>query len=142
MQDHGAALALSFWDAGLPSTTHTDSCIVAAAKGVLAELNRHTPSPDAIIVEFGDGIMGHYGVEWLLRDRELMSHVRAHILCANDLVGAWGGLQYLQDDLGLEVDCISGPGHRQQRRHRLHQQHMNKPAANGRNGARPPGRYC
>ncbi len=106
MQDHGAVRALSFSDAGLPSTTHMDSCVVPAAKGILAALNEQ--EPDAIIVEFGDGIMGHYGVDRLLKDHELMSHVKAHILCANDLVAAWGGLLYL-GQLGLVVDCISGP---------------------------------
>ncbi|MFL5732846.1 MAG: hypothetical protein ACJ78Q_06560 [Chloroflexia bacterium] len=106
MQDHGAECALSFNDAGLPSTTHTDNCIVPAAKGVLAALNNC--HPDAIIVEFGDGIMGHYGVDLLLKDPELMSHVAAHILCANDLVAAWGGVLYL-GQMGLEVDCVSGP---------------------------------
>ena len=30
------------------------------------------------------------------------------MLCANDLVAAWGGLLYL-GQLGLEVDCVSGP---------------------------------
>ena len=106
MQDHGAVCAMSFSDAGLPSTTHTDTCIVPAAKGILAELNHC--KPDAIVVELGDGIMGHYGVDLLLKDAELMSHVKAHILCANDLVAAWGGLQYL-GQLGVDVDCISGP---------------------------------
>ena len=93
MQDHGADAALSFSDAGLPSTTHTDNCVVPAAKGILAALNAERP--DAIVVEFGDGIMGHYGVDLLLKDRELMSYVAGHVLCANDLVGAWGGLQFL-----------------------------------------------
>lgn len=106
MQDHGAVCALSFSDAGLPSTTRTDSCLVPAAKGVLSALS--ACNPDAVVVEFGDGIMGHYGVDVLLGDRELMSHVRAHVLCANDLVAAWGGLRYLQE-LGVRVDCVSGP---------------------------------
>lgn len=106
MQDHGAVCALSFSDAGLPSTTRTDTCLVPAAKGVLAALSEC--HPDAIIVEFGDGIMGHYGVDILLRDRELMGFVVAHILCANDLVAAWGGLRYLEE-MGVRVDCISGP---------------------------------
>ena len=106
MQDHGVETALSFSDAGLPSTTHTDTCVVPAAKGILAALS--ATGPDAIIVEFGDGIMGHYGVELLLRDRELMRHVAGHVLCANDLVAAWGGLRFL-GEMGLTVDCISGP---------------------------------
>jgi hypothetical protein len=106
MQDHGAVRALSFSDAGLPSTSHTDNCVVPAAKGILAALNEF--DPDAIVVEFGDGIMGHYGVDLLLQDAELMGHVGAHILCANDLVAAWGGLRFL-DGLGVRVDCVSGP---------------------------------
>lgn len=106
MLDHGAIRAMSFSDAGLPSTTHTDTCIVPAAKGILAELNKERP--DAIVVEFGDGIMGHYGVDLLLKDRELMGHVKSHILCANDLVAAWGGILFLEN-LGVQVDCISGP---------------------------------
>lgn len=106
MRAQGAIEALSFSDAGLPSTTNTDDCVVPAAKGVIAALNESRP--DAIIVEFGDGIMGHYGVDLLLGDLELMSHVGAHVLCANDLVAAWGGLLFLKQ-FGLAVDCVSGP---------------------------------
>lgn len=129
MQDHGAICALSFSDAGLPSTTHTDSCVVPAAKGILAALNED--SPDAIIIEFGDGIMGHYGVDLLLQDAELMSHVKAHVLCANDLVAAWGGLQYLAQ-LGVQVDCVSGPATDNSAGIDYIQQRFGKCAANGR----------
>jgi hypothetical protein len=129
MQDHGAECALSFSDAGLPSTTRTDSCVVPAAKGILAVLNE--TKPDAIVVEFGDGIMGHYGVDLLLKDRELMSHVKAHVLCANDLVAAWGGLLFL-GQIGLEVDCVSGPATDNSAGIDYVQHHFEKPAANGR----------
>lgn len=129
MQDHGAVCALSFSDAGLPSTTRTDSCLVPAAKGVLSALS--ACNPDVIVVEFGDGIMGHYGVDILLRDRELMGHVRAHILCANDLVAAWGGLRYL-DELGVSVDCVSGPATDNSSGVDYITQHFNIAAANGR----------
>lgn len=129
MQDHGAVCALSFSDAGLPSTTHTDTCIVPAAKGILSELNHC--NPDAIVVELGDGIMGHYGVDLLLKDAELMSHVKAHILCANDLVAAWGGLQYL-GQLGVHVDCISGPATDNSAGVDYIQGRFGKPAVNGR----------
>jgi hypothetical protein len=132
MQDHGAACALSFSDAGLPSTTHTDSCIVPAAKGILAALSECRP--DAIIVEFGDGIMGHYGVDLLLQDRDLMQHVKAHILCANDLVAAWGGIQFL-GSMGLDVDCVSGPATDNSAGVDYVEQRFGKPAANGRNAA-------
>ncbi len=130
MQDHGATSAMSFSDAGLPSTTHTDSCVVPAAKGVLAALN--LSSPDAIVVEFGDGIMGHYGVDLLLKDHELMSHVKAHILCANDLVAAWGGILFLQG-LGLRVDCVSGPVTDNSAGISYVEERFGLPAANGRN---------
>jgi hypothetical protein len=129
MQDHGATCALSFSDAGLPSTTHTDTCIVPAAKGILDALNEC--APDAIVVEFGDGIMGHYGVDLLLKDAELMSHVKAHVLCANDLVAAWGGLLYL-DQLGIHVDCVSGPATDNSAGADYIQAHFDKPAVNGR----------
>ncbi|HET6312424.1 MAG TPA: hypothetical protein VFH60_01200 [Chloroflexia bacterium] len=129
MQDHGAVCALSFSDAGLPSTTRTDSCLVPAAKGVLSALS--ACNPDVIVVEFGDGIMGHYGVDILLRDRELMGHVRAHILCANDLVAAWGGLRYL-DELGVSVDCVSGPATDNSAGVDYITQNFNIAAANGR----------
>ena len=97
---------LTFSDAGLPSTVQNLDAVVPAAKGILAALNEQ--HPDAIMVELGDGIMGHYGVDLLLKDAELMGHARAHVLCANDLVGAWGGLRFL-GDLGLDVDCVAGP---------------------------------
>ena len=129
MQDHGAVYTLSFSDAGLPSTTHTDTCIVPAAKGILAELNRS--NPDAIVVELGDGIMGHYGVDLLLKDAELMGHVKAHILCANDLVAAWGGLQFL-GQLGVHVDCISGPATDNSAGVDYIEGRFGKPATNGR----------
>jgi hypothetical protein len=129
MQDHGAVCAMSFSDAGLPSTTHTDTCIVPAAKGILAELNKC--EPDAIVVELGDGIMGHYGVDLLLKDAQLMSHVKAHILCANDLVAAWGGLQYL-GQLGVHVDCVSGPATDNSAGVDYIQGRFGKPATNGR----------
>lgn len=130
MQDHGAIAAMSFSDAGLPSTTRTDSCVVPAAKGVLTALN--LSSPDAIVVEFGDGIMGHYGVDLLLSDRELMSHVKAHILCANDLVAAWGGILFLQG-LGLRVNCVSGPVTDNSAGISYIEERFGVPAANGRN---------
>jgi len=129
MQDHGAIAALSFSDAGLPSTTHVDDCVVPAAKGILAALN--ASDPDAIVMEFGDGIMGHYGVDLLLGDRELMGHVKAHVLCANDLVAAWGGLLFL-GQFGLQVDCISGPATDNSAGVDYVQQHFGKPAVNAR----------
>jgi hypothetical protein len=129
MQDHGAVASMMFSDAGLPSTTHTDDCISPAAKGILAALNEY--GPDAIVVEFGDGIMGHYGVDLLLKDSDLMGHVKAHVLCANDLVAAWGGLLFL-GQLGVHVDCVSGPATDNSAGVSYIEERFGRPAANGR----------
>ena len=72
--------------------------VVPAAKGILAALNDH--HPDAIMVEFGDGIMGHYGVDLLLKDAELMSHAARTSSAPTTSSAAWGGLLFL-GDLGL-----------------------------------------
>ena len=60
-----------------------------------------------------------------------MSHVAAHILCANDLVAAWGGILYL-DQLGVHVDCISGPATDNSAGVDYVTHHFGKPAVNGR----------
>ena len=129
MLDHGAISGLTFSDAGLPSTVQNLDAVVPAAKGILAALN--ADAPDAIMVEFGDGIMGRYGVDLLLRDAEIMGHTRAHILCANDLVGAWGGLRYL-GDMGLTVDCVAGPSTDNSAGSEYIEQRFGVPAANAR----------
>lgn len=108
MGDHGARLALSFVDVGLPSTAgQTD--LAPMAQHLLRAAVASSPDPlDAIVVEMGDGIIGAYGVESILRDPGFQQHVSAHVLCANDLVAAWGGLAWLRSR-GLGVDLIAGP---------------------------------
>jgi hypothetical protein len=76
--------------------------------------------------------MGHYGVDKLLQDRQLMGHVAAHVLCANDLVAAWGGILYLEQHLGVHVDCISGPATDNSAGVDYVTHHFGKPAMNGR----------
>ena len=63
---------------------------------------------DVVVVEMGDGIIGAYGVRSVLEDPEIRALFRAHVLCANDLVAAWGGVQWLKG-MGLGVDVIAGP---------------------------------
>lgn len=104
MADFGATQALSFTDAGVVSTNPTN--VVRVAKGVIHELWAHRP--DAVVVEFGDGIMGEYGVLELLSNAELMAPVRAHVLAANDPVGAWGAVEFLRGRCPA-VDVICGP---------------------------------
>lgn len=108
MTDHGAVAALSFTDLGLPSTAGVEN-VAPVALSVLAWLEPEAGCElDVIVAEAGDGIIGCYGVESILRDRGFMAHVVAHVLCANDLVAAWGGIAWL-GERGLTADVIAGP---------------------------------
>ena len=59
--------------------------------------------------ELGDGLLGAYGVEAILRDKEIVDEITAMVLCANDPVGAWGGAKLLREEFGIEPTVISGP---------------------------------
>ena len=65
--------------------------------------------PDAIVFELGDGLLGAYGVEAILRDKEIVNVITSLVLCANDPVGAWGGSKLLREEFGIEPTVISGP---------------------------------
>lgn len=109
MEDVGAVRALSFNDAGIVSTRPETSLPVA--RGLIRALNEpmHGVKLDCIVIELGDGIMGDYGVAEILGASDLMVHGKAHVLCANDPVGAWGAAKHFKDDLGLPLLVISGP---------------------------------
>lgn len=109
MEDVGAVRALSFNDAGIVSTRRQSAPPVARA--ILAALNDPNQGErlDCIVVELGDGIMGEYGVQEILRCDDMMAHTKAHVLCANDPVGAWGAVEWLKSELGIRLTCISGP---------------------------------
>lgn len=107
MQDNGVSPAVSFTDCGISSTASMpDEEIVAVAKGALEYLSQD--EPDAIIIEFGDGLMGKYGVDAILRDPQIQANVYLHIGCASDPVGAVG-LAKTCEAMGLPLDVISGP---------------------------------
>ena len=105
MEDHGAVRTKSFLDYGLPSTVGVED-LAGVARSILADLA--SDEPDAIVVELGDGIIGYYGVDRLLQDAEIRRVTRAHVLCANDLVAAWGAVEVMKG-WGLEIDVMSGP---------------------------------
>lgn len=105
MEDHGAARTMSFLDMGLPSTVGVKN-IADVARTLLADLA--SDKPDAIVAELGDGIIGYYGVADILKDREILAKTKAHVMCANDLVGAWGAVE-LMKSWGIEVDVLAGP---------------------------------
>ena len=75
------------------------------AKAIIAKLNEETP--DLIVLELGDGILGGYAVDSLFDDRELRDAMAALVFCASDYVGAWGGIEWLRRR-GIEIDLIAG----------------------------------
>lgn len=104
MADHGAMATASFLDCGLPSTVGAAD-LAPVAKAVIAKLNES--SPDLIVVELGDGILGGYSVESIFEDAELRDATAALIFCASDYVGAWGGIELFRRR-GIEVDLVAG----------------------------------
>jgi len=104
MADHGAIAIASFLDCGLPSTVGVGD-LAPIAKAVIAKLNES--SPDLIVIELGDGILGGYSVDSVFDDLELREATVALIFCASDYVGAWGGIELLRKR-GIEVAVVSG----------------------------------
>lgn len=104
MADHGAVATASFLDCGLPSTVGVGD-LAPVAKAIIARLNES--SPDLVVVELGDGIIGGYSVESVFDDAELRAATAAIIYCASDYVGAWGGCEWFARR-GLAVDLIAG----------------------------------
>jgi hypothetical protein len=108
MQDAGAVAALTFNDAGAAST-HA-GMTVAVAKGIFNRLAADPRArPDVIVAELGDGILGEYGVQDILRDAELMRVGAAHVLCAPDPVGCWGVAELYAREYRLPITVLSGP---------------------------------
>lgn len=106
MKDVGAVKTLTFHDVGLTSTLNNHDGVVPATKTILNTLS--LVKPDIIVVELGDGIIGWYGVEKLLNDKEFIQSVSFIILCASDLVGAVGAKDLLIRK-GLIPDFFAGP---------------------------------
>ena len=104
MEDHGAFVTASFLDCGLPSSVdHED--LAGVSKAVLNHVASY--SPDLIVAELGDGIVGGYGVEIILADREFAAAASCFVFCASDYVGVAGGIEILKD-AGIEIDIIAG----------------------------------
>ncbi len=109
MLDAGAIAALAFNDAGIAST-HAGAETVAVAKGLLGRLaSRHSGSPDVIVAELGDGILGEYGVQDILLDAELMGVGAAHVMAAPDPVACWGAVELYRHRFNLPITAFTGP---------------------------------
>lgn len=105
MQDSGADVVMDFTDAGVVCTGPRTGARVARV--LFSELAAE--NVDVIVAETGDGIMGEYGVQGILADAELKSLAGAWVLCANDPVGASGGVRHLREAYGIDVDVVAGP---------------------------------
>ena len=105
MLDAGAVAALTFNDVGIASTH--PGVTVSTAKGIF---NRLAGSkPDVIVAELGDGILGEYGVQDILRDAELMSVGAAYVMAAPDPVACWGAAELMQREFALPITAVTGP---------------------------------
>ncbi len=104
MEDHGAFATASFLDCGLPSTANIDD-LAPVAHAILNHLN--DLGPDLIVVELGDGIIGGYSVDTVLKNEELRSAITSLIFCAGDYVGVLGGRSIL-NDLGMGINVVAG----------------------------------
>lgn len=129
MEDHGAVDSLSFLDAGYPSTAGFRD-LAPMAKGLLNHMAA-SEQLDGIVVEMGDGIIGGYGVQSFYRDAELRGAITMHVMCANDLVAAWGARE-IAGQLGRTIDVMSGPATDNQVGEEYVERELGIPAANAR----------
>jgi len=133
MADHGAIATASCLDCCLPSTVDAGD-LSPVAKAIIAKLNHS--SPDLIVIELGDGILGGYSVESVFDDVELRAATAAIIFCASDYVGAWGGIELFRRR-GITVDLIAGSVTDSQMGQDFVEKEFGVPAANARrNGER------
>lgn len=98
----GAVDVKSFLDCGLPSTVDQED-LAPIVKNIINALEG-----DLLVIELGDGIMGHYKVETVLTNKDIMSCVTSIVVCAADLAAAYGAKQYLEE-FGVKIDIFSGP---------------------------------
>ncbi len=140
MKQFGADKVLSFQDFGLSSTTGVKS-LAPIARSLIHHLAE--PSPDFIVLEMGDGILGGYQVASVFNDKELMSRSLCTILCANDLMGVWGGIQWMSQHgpvpQAQRPALISGPVTDSEEGIRYIEENWQIPAANAFDSA---GKIC
>lgn len=105
MEDAGARSTLIFSDFGVVTTTGLNG--PAVTRTMLTRLAAQ--KPDVIVFELGDGILGAYGVEAILRDPGIRETLSCLVLCANDPVAAWGGVKLLREDFLIEPAIVTGP---------------------------------
>ena len=131
MEDAGARRTGIFTDLGVVSTTGKNSAAVTRTLITRLAAGR----PDAIVVELGDGLLGAYGVDAILADPELRDCFTAVVLAANDPVAAWGGVEILRRDYGIEPVAVTGPATDNLVGTKLIEERLGVPAHNARTDA-------
>src|SRR6202522_2850414 len=104
-EDSGARRTMIFTDLGIVTTT--ERCGPALTRTMLNEMA--AGQPDVIVFELGDGLLGTYGVESILRQADIKTALTAVALSANDPVAAWGGVKLLRERFGIEPAVVTGP---------------------------------
>ena len=105
MEDAGARNTSIFTDFGVVTTTAENGPPVT--RMMLTQLAAE--KPDVIVFELGDGLLGAYGVDAILRDKSIRSAISCMVLCANDPVAAWGGIKLLREEFVCEPQLVTGP---------------------------------
>ena len=105
MEDAGASDTMIFSDFGVVTTTADNG--PALTRSLLSNLAEK--SPDVIVLELGDGLLGAYGVDAILSDKSIRDAFTAVVLCANDPVAAWGGTKILRDEYNINPVVVTGP---------------------------------
>lgn len=108
MRDAGAVAALTFNDAGAAST-HAGMTVPIARGLINAMLEPLGARPDVLVAELGDGILGEYGVQDILRTRDLTALGAAWVMAAPDPVGCWGARELMTHEFGLPITVLTGP---------------------------------
>jgi hypothetical protein len=104
-EDAGARRTMIFTDLGIVTTT--SKCGPALTRTMLTEMASGVP--DVIVFELGDGLLGTYGVESILKQPDIKIALTAVVLSANDPVAAWGGVKLLRERFGIEPCVVTGP---------------------------------
>lgn len=105
MEDAGARHTSIFTDFGVVTTTAKNA--PAVTRTMLNQLCAH--KPDVVVFELGDGLLGAYGVDAILQDKEICAALSCMVLCANDPVGSSGGVALLESEFNIKADIITGP---------------------------------
>lgn len=105
MMSQGAIACTHFSEAGMVSTTGKN--ILPMAKGLIKHLNSF--NPDLIVLEYGDGIIGAYGVDSLLMDKEIQRFTSVHVVAAQDFMGCWAADHFFRKRYSRGISIITGP---------------------------------